>query len=350
MAKLLVQETTGAREFELVDREVNLGRELDNALRLSDPSVSRHHAVIRQGPDGYRIEDLQSSNGVLLNGARVPTAPLRDGDRITLGQIQITFVDPVPASPLGTVHMDAEAMARFREQTREEAKARPEPRALPEPPAAPVPDLPEAAPGGKPGPAFLHPYLPEVPDDAVPLTGPDGTVLRADLGARFLAALIDFSPMLALSLLATLLSAGILSVFAVLFMLANLALSVAYLILMPLYWMRCGASPGKKFMKLRVVPEANPTGRLDLNGALLRLAGYLANGAVAWLLRDILVRLLAPAGLLGLASAGNFAAWTLGFSLASLVLGVLPYLLILRPDRRALEDIFSRSLVIKVDR
>jgi uncharacterized RDD family membrane protein YckC len=348
MAKLLVQETNGAREFELVDREVHLGRELDNALRLSDPSVSRHHAVIRQGPDGYAIEDLQSSNGVLLNGARVPSAPLRDGDRITLGQIQITFVDPAPASPAGTVRMDAEAMARFRERTREAEAGASLPAAAPAP--AQAPDLPEAVPGGKPGPAFLHPYLPEVPDDAVPLTSPDGTVQRGDLVTRLLAALIDFSPMLALSLLATLLSAGILSVFAVLFMLANLVLSVAYLILMPLYWMRCGASPGKKFMKLRVVPEGDPTGRLDLNGALLRLAGYLANGAVAWLFRDILVRLLAPAGLLGLASAGNFAAWTLGFSLASLVLGVLPYLLILRPDRRALEDIFSRSLVIKVDR
>jgi hypothetical protein len=101
---------------------------------------------------------------------------------------------------------------------------------------------------------------------------------------------------------------------------------------------------------LRVVPEANPTGRLDLNGALLRLAGYLANGAIAWILRDILFRILAPAGLLGLVAAGDFTAWTLGLGIASMGLGLLPYLLILRPDRRALEDIFSRSLVIKVDR
>ena len=116
MAKLLVQESNGAREFELVDLEVNIGRELDNTLRLSDPSISRHHAVIRQGPAGYEIQDLQSSNGVLLNGTKVPSAPLHDGDRITLGQMQLTFVDPRPRrpdNPLGTVRMEPEAMAKL---------------------------------------------------------------------------------------------------------------------------------------------------------------------------------------------------------------------------------------------
>ena len=52
MAKLQVQESGGAREFELVDVEVSIGRELDNALRLPDPSISRHHAVIRQAGAG----------------------------------------------------------------------------------------------------------------------------------------------------------------------------------------------------------------------------------------------------------------------------------------------------------
>jgi len=33
MAKLLIQESNGAREFEIVDQEVSIGRELDNALR-----------------------------------------------------------------------------------------------------------------------------------------------------------------------------------------------------------------------------------------------------------------------------------------------------------------------------
>jgi uncharacterized RDD family membrane protein YckC len=358
MAKLLVQETNGAREFELVDREVNIGRELDNALRLADPSVSRHHAVVRQNPDGFEIEDLGSSNGVLLNGARVPSGPLRDGDRITLGQMQVTFVDPPAASPLGTVRMDAEAMAQFRARTREATQAALAATAAPAPPAPPVPEPapPEPHPTrpvvlvGKPGPAFLHPWLPDIPDPAEPVTGPDGSVQRGDLLTRGLAALIDGSPLLVLGLAATALSAGLLPAVAVLVMLANLALSVAYLILMPLFWMRCGASPGKKLMKLRVVPEGDPHGRLDLNGALLRLVGYLANGAIAWILHNIVIRLMVAFGFLGLFSAGSLLVWSLDLGLLSLVFSALPYLLILRPDRRALEDLFSRSVVIKVDR
>jgi uncharacterized RDD family membrane protein YckC len=346
MAKLLVQESNGAREFELVDLEVNIGRELDNTLRLSDPSISRHHAVIRQGRDGYTIEDLQSSNGVLLNGARVPSAPLRDGDRITLGQMQLTFVDsPVAvlaSDPLRTKAMDPETMAQIRATILEDAPA---------PFPAPAPAAPRLPATGKPGPAFLHPYLPDRPDPARPLLNPDGTVQRGDFLTRFQAALIDYSPLLALGILGLLLTSGFLAVFASLLALVDLALAVAYLILMPLYWMRCGATPGKKIMKLRVVPAGDPAGRLDLNGAILRLLGYLANGAIAWIVRDVLVRVCFPAGAFSrLALAGHFASWALTFFLLSLVTNVLPYLLLLRPERRGLQDLFSRSLVIKVDR
>ena len=189
MAKLLVQESTGAREFELVDLEVNIGRELDNTLRLADPSISRHHAVIRRGPSGYQIQDLQSSNGVLLNGNKVESGPLLDGDRITLGQLQLTFLDPPlaaggVASPLGTVRMGTEAMDRLRVVTSlEPAPASPAAAA----PAVPAPLLPE--PPAEPTLlppflAFLQPYLPGVPDDAVPVREADGSIERGDFFTR----------------------------------------------------------------------------------------------------------------------------------------------------------------------
>lgn len=125
MAKLLVHESAGTREFEIVDMEVHMGRELDNTLRLPDPSISRHHCVLRKAGGGYEIQDLQSSNGVLVNGNRVQSSPLRNGDRITLGQVQLTFQDPqseVGATvavnreggakpPLGTVRMSANELA-----------------------------------------------------------------------------------------------------------------------------------------------------------------------------------------------------------------------------------------------
>jgi hypothetical protein len=118
MAKLLIQESAGIREFELVDDEIQIGRELDNALRISDPSISRHHATLRRIAAGYEIQDMGSSNGVLVNGARVQSSPLVDADRITLGQLHMTFVDPRPAqeeadSPLGTVRINPSEMAKL---------------------------------------------------------------------------------------------------------------------------------------------------------------------------------------------------------------------------------------------
>jgi len=341
MAKLLVQENDGAREFELVDLEVNIGRELDNTLRLSDPSVSRHHAVLRLGSSGYEIHDLQSSNGVLLNGSRVPSAPLQDGDRITLGQMQLTFVDPKPvaaASPLGTVRMDPAAMARLWAEP---------PKAAPEPPAAPAPpvEAPRAPAAALPGPSFLHPYLPSLPDAAVPLLGADGTPLRGDFEVRLKAGLIDASPMLALSFLAMVFAIFPTPGLGCLYGALNLLLFVGYLILLPLYWMRLGATPGKTLMKLRVVPEGNPSGRIDLNAAVLRLLGYLANGVISWALRDLIIRTLLPL-------SGPFPGIPriLLLEALSLATGIVPYLLILGPGRRALEDLFSRSIVIRVDR
>ena len=121
MVKLLVHESAGIREFEIVDNEVHVGRELDNTLRLPDPSISRHHCVLRKTAGGFEIQDLQSSNGVLVNGNRVQTAHLRDGDRISLGQVQLTFQNPRPEAsadelalvqvPVGTVRISADDLA-----------------------------------------------------------------------------------------------------------------------------------------------------------------------------------------------------------------------------------------------
>ena len=152
MAKLLVQESGAeAREFDLVDAEVHIGRELDNALRIPDPSISRHHCVIRKAGSGFEIQDLQSSNGVLVNGNRVQSSPLKHGDRITLGQIHITFMDPGAAegatvaiqamgevNPAGTVRMSADQMAAIHAA----AAPAPAPAAPALPPVAPPPPPP----------------------------------------------------------------------------------------------------------------------------------------------------------------------------------------------------------------
>jgi uncharacterized RDD family membrane protein YckC len=358
MAKLLVQEGNGAREFELVDLEVAIGRELDNTLRLSDPSISRHHAVIRQMEAGYEIQDLESSNGVLLNGTKVPSARLQDGDRITLGQMQLTFVDPQAgtghSSPLGTVRMAPEAMAQFRANlTSGSAPAAQAAPASAVPPVQPPQSFSlQPAQPVRVGPAFLLPWLPSIPDPAVPLRGQDDSLVRGDLWTRVLASLIDFSPMLALSLVSwglTLLAfhagLGLLLGLGLLVAILRFALFVAYLILLPLCWIHYGATPGKKAMKLRVVPEEDPAGRIDLSAAITRLLGYLVMGIISWVIMAVLMRLVLP-------NRGMFASplADLAFTAAMVVSSILPYLMLLGAERKGLEDIFSRSIVIKVDR
>ncbi len=173
MAKLLVQESGAeAREFDMVDAEVHIGRELDNALRIPDPSISRHHCVIRKAGTGYEIQDLQSSNGVLINGNRVLTSPLKHGDRITLGQIQITFLDPGAAdegatvaiqamgteNPAGTVRISADQMAALHASVAPAAAKPPEPTV---PPVAPLaPQAPEFGHFTDPGKAS-QPHTPQ---------------------------------------------------------------------------------------------------------------------------------------------------------------------------------------------
>jgi uncharacterized RDD family membrane protein YckC len=332
----------------LVDLEVNIGRELDNTLRLADPSISRHHAVIRATADGYEVQDLGSSNGVLVNGNRVTTAPLHDGDRLTLGQMQITFVDPPPpASPLGTVRMNLDDMAKLQAVqaaapvplTTAEIPA-PAPSAWQPPPPAPSATAPSPMPprppqgqagalqpgaiqpgaiqpgaiqpGANPAPAFLQGYLPPIPDDAQPISQ-SGFIERGDFGTRLLAFLIDgaFGFGLAIAFwiavtALTLITRGLGCIACALYPLV----SIGYVVFMLWCQVTFRATIGKKIMKLRIVPENDPRGNIDWGMAILRLLGHLVSSMLFY----------------------------------------LPYLLILGGERKGLQDMFSKSIVIKVDR
>jgi len=68
-----------------------IGRSEDNQLRLLDPGVSRRHVLVMATPGGYTIRDLGSQNGTYVNGSRVDESPLTDGDRITIGEINLVF-------------------------------------------------------------------------------------------------------------------------------------------------------------------------------------------------------------------------------------------------------------------
>lgn len=76
-----------------------LGRNADNDIRLEDNSVSRHHAQIHRGPDGaYVVSDLNSLNGVFVNGRQVQSSHLKHGDRLEIGDVALSFRLVSPAA------------------------------------------------------------------------------------------------------------------------------------------------------------------------------------------------------------------------------------------------------------
>lgn len=73
-------------------RRTRIGRAPGCELQIDSQSVSRNHAMILKGPRELIVEDLNSTNGVLLNGRRVTRHLLNDGDMLTIGEIQFRCV------------------------------------------------------------------------------------------------------------------------------------------------------------------------------------------------------------------------------------------------------------------
>jgi hypothetical protein len=69
-----------------------LGRSRECEIVLEDAGISRRHAQIRPGADGWMLEDLGSTNGVRVNGAPLSgIRSLQPGDRVELGSTELVF-------------------------------------------------------------------------------------------------------------------------------------------------------------------------------------------------------------------------------------------------------------------
>ncbi|MCM2421369.1 FHA domain-containing protein [Streptomyces sp. RKAG293] len=73
-------------------RTVRIGRAPDSDLVIDELVVSRRHAELRAGPDGYEIVDLGSHNGTYLNGQPVARAPVIPGDIVGIGHSAFCLV------------------------------------------------------------------------------------------------------------------------------------------------------------------------------------------------------------------------------------------------------------------
>jgi ABC-type multidrug transport system ATPase subunit len=70
---------------------VSIGRALNNDIVVHDVLASRHHAFLTPTPTGAEIRDANSSNGTFVNGVRVGSAVLSDGDVVTIGNVDLVF-------------------------------------------------------------------------------------------------------------------------------------------------------------------------------------------------------------------------------------------------------------------
>ena len=75
----------------LIERTVRIGRGDENDVVLADPGVSRAHARLDARDAAAVVRDLGSTNGTFVNGQRVVTQELRDGDELTFGNTRMRF-------------------------------------------------------------------------------------------------------------------------------------------------------------------------------------------------------------------------------------------------------------------
>jgi|HubBroStandDraft_5_1064220.scaffolds.fasta_scaffold05923_2 chromosome segregation ATPase len=90
-ARLLVRKLDGHEVVHVLGRKTTIGRTPDNDLQVDASFVSRHHAVLLLTGNQTVIEDLNSTNGVYVNGTRITRETLSDGDVVMVGKARFRF-------------------------------------------------------------------------------------------------------------------------------------------------------------------------------------------------------------------------------------------------------------------
>jgi type II secretory pathway predicted ATPase ExeA len=90
---IVATEGRTTQELPLNVGRIIIGRTADNDVQVDSRFVSRHHCQIITGADGSVIEDLNSTNGIFVQGRRVRRHHLNDGDIVVIGKHEIMYVD-----------------------------------------------------------------------------------------------------------------------------------------------------------------------------------------------------------------------------------------------------------------
>ncbi|MFA7242193.1 MAG: FHA domain-containing protein [Sulfuricellaceae bacterium] len=164
MAKLILSlEGQAIREVELNKERVTIGRKPHNDVQIENLAVSGEHATITTILNDSFLEDLDSTNGTLVNGSPVKKHVLQNGDVIEIGKFRLEYLNPqatqaapdfertmIMRSPLAGAPKTAAPAQDFSKTSIEKEPLVVE-RPLPHPtPAQPVEQPPTAAPTAKP--------------------------------------------------------------------------------------------------------------------------------------------------------------------------------------------------------
>jgi len=150
MARLVLSlDGQALAEYNMTKERYTIGRLPDNDIRIDNPAVSGHHALIINILNDSFLEDLNSTNGTYVGGKLVKKHALQHGDVITVGHHTIRFVDSEAEEPADEFE---KTMVLSRSSRAEDL---PPAAGTPPPPAAPPPGAgsatiiqPRAAPGG----------------------------------------------------------------------------------------------------------------------------------------------------------------------------------------------------------
>ena len=93
MARLIItHQGTVIKEYDLTKEKITVGRKPSNDIVLDDPTVSGVHAAFLHMQHTY-VEDMNSTNGIKLNGKTINKRQLNHGDLIQIGQHEFKFID-----------------------------------------------------------------------------------------------------------------------------------------------------------------------------------------------------------------------------------------------------------------
>ena len=94
------------RAHDLKAEKTTVGRVEDNTFQIAEPSVSSHHCEVLMRGNDVVVKDLNSTNGTFINGDRITEAPLKPGQILRLGQIEMRLETDAPPAAASKKALD----------------------------------------------------------------------------------------------------------------------------------------------------------------------------------------------------------------------------------------------------